>query len=570
MAEVWEGHDEVLSRPVAVKILQQHLASDGIFLERFRREAVTAARLAHPCVVATYDTGIDSGTPYIVMELVPGETLRQCLSAQGRLEPRVAFHIARQITDALVEAHAAGLVHRDIKPANILLLDDRWGGLRVKVTDFGIAKASEGLGADLTRTGTVLGTPKYLSPEQIRGLEPDSRADLYSLGVVIFEMLAGEPPYSESTDMATALAHLNDRIPRLSRRVRGLPDEVDQLNADLLAKDPAGRVPSALALRDRIDGMIAIVGTAPRGFSAAAVNDPTTPGQPPASRSRDRLDTAAARASTGQPAPPIGQPAPPIGQPAPATGQRAAAGPTPKRTGNGAGRRQPADDPGTVAGTVAIDIGDPPTDPYGTAAAAASERRRDPGSSNRRRVGLVVGALLLIGLVVGAVLLSSSSGGSRGAPKTAPTTPSQSGTNISSVSVFMVNSRQPDNPQDTGLTFDGNPVTVWPTDQYSSPTFGNLYPGIGLEIHLSQPEQGSILAVTSPNSGWAAETFVSETEVPSGQPVSVWGAPTDSRSGIGAGTSVFRLGNKRSQWILLWITNLGPTDQGRIAELAVR
>ena len=213
MAEVWEGYDEVLSRPVAVKLLQAHLAEDGVFLERFRREAVTAARLAHPGMVSTFDTGVDHGSAFIVMELVRGRTLRQLLIDQGRLEPWLAVAIARQIADAMIYAHQAGLVHRDIKPANVLLTDDEWGGLRVKVTDFGIAKAGAALGGDLTRTGTVLGTPKYLSPEQIRGDEPDARADLYALGVVLFEMLVGSPPFVGPTDMSTAMAHLNDPAP---------------------------------------------------------------------------------------------------------------------------------------------------------------------------------------------------------------------------------------------------------------------------------------------------------------------------------------------------------------------
>src|SRR5579875_3204269 len=172
MAEVWEGHDEILTRPVAVKILQPHLAEDGVFLERFRREAVTAARLAHPCVVATFDTGLDQGTAFIVMELVRGRNLRQLLNDYGRLEPWQAVAVTRQVADALAYAHQAGLVPRDIKPATVLLVEDEWGGLRIKVADFGIAKAGQEAGGDLTRTGMVLGTPKYLSPELIRGRDP--------------------------------------------------------------------------------------------------------------------------------------------------------------------------------------------------------------------------------------------------------------------------------------------------------------------------------------------------------------------------------------------------------------
>lgn len=182
MAEVWEGYDAVLSRPVAVKILLAHLATDTTVLERFRREAITAAGLAHPGVIATYDTGVDHGTAWIVMELVRGRTLRDLMNDRGPLDAVLAVRLTGQITDALAHAHRAGLVHRDVKPGNVLLCDDDGPVPRAKVTDFGIAKATEGLGLDLTQTGMVMGTPKYLSPEQVEGMEPDARADLYSLG----------------------------------------------------------------------------------------------------------------------------------------------------------------------------------------------------------------------------------------------------------------------------------------------------------------------------------------------------------------------------------------------------
>ena len=169
MAEVWEGRDEVLGRAVAVKVLRSHLSGDATFIERFRREAVTAARLSTPGIVATYDTGLDAGTAYIVMELVTGRTLRQLLDGAGPLDVGLATAIAAQIAGALAHAHHAGLVHRDVKPANVLVCDDEVSGVRVKVTDFGIAKARAGIGTDLTQTGTVLGTPKYLSPEQVQG-----------------------------------------------------------------------------------------------------------------------------------------------------------------------------------------------------------------------------------------------------------------------------------------------------------------------------------------------------------------------------------------------------------------
>ncbi|MBV8981403.1 MAG: serine/threonine protein kinase, partial [Acidimicrobiia bacterium] len=159
MAEVWEGRDEVLDRPVAIKVLHPRLAGDDAFQERFRREAVAAARLAHPNVVATFDTGMDGSVAYIVMELVTGRTLREVLKADGPLPVAKAVAIAAAVADALHYAHEAGIVHRDVKPANILMGRDG----RVKVADFGIAKAASG--RDLTNTGALLGTAKYLSPE---------------------------------------------------------------------------------------------------------------------------------------------------------------------------------------------------------------------------------------------------------------------------------------------------------------------------------------------------------------------------------------------------------------------
>ena len=557
MAEVWEGHDEVLSRPVAVKVLQAHLASDGVFLERFRREAVTAARLAHPCVVSTFDTGIDDGTAYIVMELVRGETLRQLLSEHGALDTWLAVTIARQIADALAEAHGAGLVHRDIKPANVLLLDDGWGGVRVKVTDFGIAKASEGLGADLTRTGTVLGTPKYLSPEQIRGEEPDARADLYSLGVVLFEMLTGDPPYSGSTDMATALAHLNDRIPRLSTRIRALPPGLDRLVTDLLAKEPDKRVPSAAALRGRLDAL----GPVPSGGGRGARPSPRLP----IGSARARVDEAAARTATTTVAGDVEHTSV-LG------GRTSAISANGSSTGGsrveGAGRepRERHDPRDPHDGTIALRGSGPATDPFGPDEPSPARRRTH---HTGRNVGVVVASLVVVGAITAAaVLAGSTSHRSPSSPAASP--PASAVPKVDNVVVFMTSDRTPDNPNMTRFAFDGDPSTYWPTDQYSSPTFGNLYPGIGLAIHLDSAEQGRQLVVTSPTSGWSAQTYVASSDVPSGHPVADWGTPTETKVDIRSSTVTFNLGPRHAQWVLLWITNLGPADTARIAELSVR
>lgn len=243
MAQVWQGTDEVLQRQVAVKLLHTHLAADATFVARFRQEAVAAARLAHPGIVAIYDTCSEDGLEAIVMELVPGRTLRQRLDDAEPIDPWQAAGLAAQVADALDAAHSAGLVHRDIKPANVLLSGDG----RVKVADFGIAKAVAE--ADLTQPGLMVGTAKYLAPEQVRGEPIDARTDLYSLGVVLYEMLCGRPPFQGDTDAATALMRLQ-KDPLRPRQVRpGVPRPLEDVVVRALARDPAERYQSATEMR---------------------------------------------------------------------------------------------------------------------------------------------------------------------------------------------------------------------------------------------------------------------------------------------------------------------------------
>ncbi len=248
MAEVWEAFDDILGRPVAVKILLPHLAADESFRERFRREAIAAARLAHPNVVATFDTGTDDGITFIVMELVDAPTLRQLLNESGPMPAGRIVHIGAQVADALHYAHKAGIVHRDVKPANILVGGDG----RVKVADFGIAKAVEetqpGRPAPvdaLTSTGSIIGTAQYLSPEQVDGRAVDGRTDVYSLGVVLYEMLCGRPPFSGETDMAVALKHVTAN-PLAPRQVRaGIPKALEEVVLRAMAKAPEARYQTA-------------------------------------------------------------------------------------------------------------------------------------------------------------------------------------------------------------------------------------------------------------------------------------------------------------------------------------
>ncbi|MGW3179591.1 protein kinase domain-containing protein [Kitasatospora sp. NPDC001119] len=250
MATVWRGVDRVLGRQVAVKVLNGGLADDPRFAERFSREAQHAAMLVHPRIVMVFDSGVDQGTPFIVMELVTGRSLAALLAEQQVLPVERAVGIAAAVCEALSVAHAAGLVHRDIKPGNIMITDD--GG--VKVVDFGIARA--GSSSNLTQTASVLGTAAYLSPEQATASALDGRTDLYAVGCVLTEMLTGATPFTAETPVAIAFKHVSEQPLPPSVRRPGLPPALDGAVLRLLAKNPADRPADAAAARAELLGTV--------------------------------------------------------------------------------------------------------------------------------------------------------------------------------------------------------------------------------------------------------------------------------------------------------------------------
>jgi serine/threonine-protein kinase len=244
MAQVFRARDRLLDRPVAIKVLFPELSVDRAFVERFRREAQAAANLSHPNIVPVFDWGEDGGTYFIVMEYVDGQPLSAVLRSTGPMGPGRVADIGIHVAAALAFAHRHGVIHRDIKPGNVLITSEG----QVKVTDFGIARAVN-TEESLTQTGAVMGTATYFSPEQAEGVGVDSRSDIYSLGVVLYEMVAGRPPFLGDTPVAVASKHVRDQPPALRDLAPAVPAALEAVIMKAMAKSAADRYPNADELR---------------------------------------------------------------------------------------------------------------------------------------------------------------------------------------------------------------------------------------------------------------------------------------------------------------------------------
>jgi tRNA A-37 threonylcarbamoyl transferase component Bud32 len=442
MAQVWRGTDEVLRRAIAVKILHPHLAADDTFVTRFRHEAIAVARLSHPAIVNVYDTCSENGTEAIVMELVRGHTLRDRLD-EGPVDPWAAANIAAQVAGALDVAHAAGLVHRDIKPANILLSEDG----RVKVGDFGIAKAAES--ADLTQEGSFVGTAKYLAPEQVESKPVDGRTDLYSLGIVLYEMLCGRVPFEGDSSSATALARLHQDPPRLRQMRPGIPRALEAIAMRLLARSPDDRFATAADVRVELLG--------------AGADD----------RATGDVDPTVAGPLTAPPAP----------GPMPLTG------------------------PGRATGPVGGPLGGPIRPPGAGPVPGAPPGVRFADSERRWLVPTLLVILVAVALGVAGLLLQRT-----GALLGEDEDPDESTTTTAAEAVAVPVAETVDfdpppgdgsespNRADDRFAADGDAGTTWNTERYNSREFGSLKEGVGL-----------IMQLESPSVGWTAEIYAAET-----------------------------------------------------------
>ncbi len=486
MAEVWEAVDEVLTRPVAVKILLPHLAADKAFVARFRREAVSAARLSDPHIVSVYDTCSEGDVEAIVMELVRGTTLRDLLDDQGHLHPRRAVEIAVQVADALEHAHGNGLVHRDVKPGNILLSDDG----RVLVADFGIAKAAEG-GADLTEAGQVVGTAKYLSPEQVEGTPLDARSDVYALGVVLYEMLCGRAPFTGDNATTTAVARLNSQPLRLRQVKAGIPRALEEIVMRAMARRPGDRYASAAALRAALEQVDL--------GKLEPTDDRTVAGS--------RADATSWSSAAPWP-----------------SSERATAQPDVRSTA-------------------------PP--------------RPQPRFAHTERRWLVPAALIVVvaaTLGVVGVLVGRTDMGQDLFDVVEERGPGAGGkvVGVTATESFDPFGSGGEHDDELANVVDGDPATVWTTEEYRSRDLGGLKPGVGLVLTLAQVAELGELEVDSPTQGWAASVYVAERPAVD---LSGWGDPVATREGID-GDATFDLAGRSGGAVLVWITDLGDGSVG--------
>jgi eukaryotic-like serine/threonine-protein kinase len=475
MAEVWLAVDLALDRRVAVKWLKPSLASDPVVAERFRREAVAVAGLTHPNIVAVHDVFEDGGRQAVVMQLVEGKSLRQLLDQQKRLSPELTIHIGTCVAAALDAAHQAGFVHRDVKPGNILVTPDG----RVLLTDFGIAKGLDDSADDLTSENVMMGTAKYLSPEQVRGRKLDGRADLYSLGLVLYECLAGRVPFIGQSDTDTALARLQRDPTDLAQLRPNLPPGLYDVIHRLLARNPNRRPATGAELRaalQRIAGEPASTldhieaGPAPRRVDNAvrpAWRKGTTGRQPATRTPPPRRTGAGRRTPTGR---------------TPTTRTRPTAGATTAR--------QPA-------------IGHGPDGPDPTPSAGPKLRGR-PARDMQTRFApslVVICLLLAVALVVGLVLWATIGPDhpdgvgteTTVVPTTVTTTPSApapSGTLTGLHAFDPGGDGQENDAMAAAAVADGDPATNWQTECYADRYFGKA--GVGLVVDLSAPTAGTL------------------------------------------------------------------------------
>ena len=499
MADVWQATDLQLTRVVAIKLLKPHLAAESTLAERFRREAIAAANLNHYNIVTVYDAIEDNGRQAVIMEFVDGESLRERLDREKTLTINHVLSIGYSVCSALEAAHKQGLIHRDVKPGNILINTEK----RVMLTDFGIAKALDA-DEDLTSENIMMGTAKYLSPEQVRGDNLDARADLYSLGLVMYECLAGKVPFVGKNDTDTALARLHRDATDIAKHRPDVDPDVARIINRLIAREPKDRFADAaqagVAIRRVIEGRKS---TTPTGAKRPAGDRTPTPGKV----IRPKGHT------------PVGMTREPVESPSNQPGRQHQSSQPTSKTPVSKTRSKTAFKP-----TPAMFIG-------------------------------VVALLLVVGVVFAQINKSDSTSAVPVTTTVVATTPVVSGPiQITGIKSFdPQGDDQTENDGEANKVTDGDATTAWSTACYKSSTFGSKS-GVGLVMQLN----GSALAQLQADiqgDGWKAKVYTANS---AGSDLESWGSPIWEGSAE-SGPTISASFTTPSQFALVYFTQIGES-----------
>ena len=519
MADVWKATDLQLTRPVAVKLLKPHLAAESTLAERFRREAIAAANLNHDNIVTVYDAIEDNGRQAVIMEFVDGESLRERLDREKTLSIKTVLSIGYWVCLALDAAHKQGLIHRDVKPGNILIDINK----KVMLTDFGIAKVLDGE-EDLTSENIMMGTAKYLSPEQVRGDNLDARADLYSLGLVMYECLAGKVPFVGKNDTDTALARLHRDATDIAQHRPDIDPDAARLITRLIAREPKDRYSdasqAAAALRRIIETRKA---PTPTGTARPTSDRTPTPGKvirpkghTPTGITRQPVDTVSKENNRGQ------------------QGSRPASS---------------------------------------TRSTAKNQAKAPFKPTPVMLIGVM--AVLLIAGVIFAQFNKSDSPSVVPATTTsiAVTTPVVTGpVQITGIKSFdPQGDDQTENDNEASNVTDGDATTAWSTTCYKSPTFGSKS-GVGLVLQLNGAALAQLQADVQGDS-WKAKVYTSNA---AGKDLESWGSPIWEGSAEG-GPTITASFAAPAQFALVYLTQIGQSGfcsnnnpyRGYISEIRV-
>ncbi len=540
---VWRADDLVLDRTVAVKLLHPEVAQDPRTRARFLSEASSAAKLTHPNVVVVYDIGRDDGRDYLVMEHVDGLPLDRLLNGQPFGSDAVAT-LGRQLASALGAAHANRLVHRDVKPANVVVTVDG----AAKIADFGIAQALGDAAARLTTPGQVMGTARYLAPEQLRDAPVDARSDVYALGLVLHEALTGAPPFGTGTAVEIAMRRLADEPRRVDELIPTVPAALVEAIATATRIEPDER----FADGDRFAAALAPLAPLNDGPALARLVRDARSGAEDTTRAREDLPT------TEQPT-------------------AAMAGALAGRAGDGV-RTEPGEDRSAAAAS--DDVGSTRDLPAGVAdgAAAVGPPAAALGRGRRRRWPLVGGGgLAFVAVAVGvAVVLGPLDDADPGAPESAGTAPPaeevdeepdeegepQVLTGVAAGAHDPFGSGE-EHDDRAGEAIDGDTDTGWRTSQYrGDPAFGGLKPGVGVWVELEDAAAITEVTVRTPTPGASFTVYVGDGPPDGGADPDDWGQPIGEVSDAGAEEVIVADESVDGAAVLVWLTSL-PDDGGR-------